>query len=161
MTEMRLIRDFLAQKRIAVVGVSRRPKDFSRALFRELQRRGYDAVPVHPDAEEIEDAPCFANIQDVDPPVDAVLFMTPPAVTESLVQDCADAGIKRVWMYRGGGTGAVAPAAVKFCESRGIAVIAGECPFMFLPQTGLVHRIHGLVRKITGSYPKSSPRPAA
>jgi len=40
--------DFLAQRRIALVGVSRDPRDLSRALFRELRGRGYDVVPVHP-----------------------------------------------------------------------------------------------------------------
>jgi len=151
---MERVRDFLGQKRIAVVGVSREPKDFSRSLFRELRERGYDAVPVNPDAREIEGQPCFARIGDVQPPVDGALLMTSPAVTEKVVHDCADAGVRRVWMYRGGGPGAVAPAAVQFCESNGISVVPGECPFMFLPDTQWFHRFHGFVKKITGSYPR-------
>jgi predicted CoA-binding protein len=154
MTEAKVVRDFLEQKRIAFVGVSRQPKDISRALFREFERRGYDLVPVHPEASDIEGRPCFASLRDIQPPVDGALLMTSPGVTDRVVRDCVDAGVKRVWMFRGGGKGAVTPEAVKTCESNGIAVVAGECPFMFLPGSGFIHGLHGFVKKITGSYPK-------
>jgi hypothetical protein len=83
-----------------------------------------------------------------------VLLMTAPAVTDVVVRDCAEAGIKRVWMYRAAGRGAVTAEAVRFCESSGMSVIPGECPFMFLPGGAWIHRVHGLVRKIAGSYPR-------
>ena len=153
MSSMQMIQDFLGQKRLAVVGVSRQPKDFSLALFRELRKRGYDAVPVNPEAEQIDEQPCYARLQAVHPPVDGALLMTSPAATDQVVRDCADAGIKRVWMYRAAGDGAVSPAAVKFCEESGIAVIPGECPFMFFSGGGWFHHLHGFVRKITGAYP--------
>lgn len=154
MTSMERIRDFLGQKRFALVGVSRQPKELSRALFREFVARGYDTVPVNPEADQIDGRPCFARLEDIQPHIDSVLLMTTPAVTDRLVRDCAAAGIKRVWMYRGGGTGAVSKEAIQFCESNGISVIPGECPFMFLPGGAWVHRLHGFVRKIAGSYPK-------
>src|SRR6266496_4146828 len=103
MNSLQIIQDFLGQKRLAVVGVSRQPKDFSLALFRELRKRGYEAVPVNPATEEIDEQPCFARLQAIHPPVDGALLMTSPAVTETVVQGCAEAGIKRVWMYRAGG----------------------------------------------------------
>lgn len=148
------IREFLSQRRLAMVGVSHDQKDFSRALFREFRERGYEVVPVNPSAKEIEGQACYASVAEVQPPVATVLVMTPPAVTEAVVRGCAGAGVQRVWMFRGGGTGAVSPAAVEFCESKGIAVIAGECPFMFLPGAGWVHRFHGWLRRLTGSYPR-------
>ena len=147
------IQDFLAQKRFAFVGVSRQPKDFSRALFREFRARGYDPVPVHPGVDSIDGVPCVGTLREIQPPVDSVLLMTPPDVTETLVRECPKAGIKRVWLYRGGGKGAGTPGAVRFCEDNGIAIVPGECPFMFFPETGWVHRFHGFVRKISGSYP--------
>jgi hypothetical protein len=154
MVEMARIREFLGQKRLAIVGVSHQPKDFSRTLFREFRDRGYDAVPVNPAAREIDGQACFARVQEIQPPVTAVLLMTSPAVTETVVKDCAEAGIPRVWMYRAGGAGAVSAQAVGFCESNGISVIPGECPFMFLPEGAWFHRFHGWVWKITGKYPK-------
>ena len=154
MNTLERIEDFLGQKRLAIVGVSHKPQDFSRALFREFQKRGYDVVPVNPAAREIEGRPCFATVREVQPPVSTVLLMTPAAVTEAVARDCAGAGVQRVWMYRAGGSGgAVSSEAVRFCESQGISVIPGECPLMFLPGGAWFHRFHGWVKKITGSYP--------
>jgi len=151
---MERIQDFLGQKRFAIAGVSRQPNDFSRSLYRELRRRGYDVVPVNPEAGEIDGQPCFARLQEVQPPVESVLLMTSPALTEVVVRDCAAAGVNRVWMYRAAGRGAVTAAAVHYCESNGISVIPGECPLMFLPGGAWFHRFHGLVKKIAGAYPR-------
>lgn len=147
------IEDFLAQKRIAMVGISREPHSFSVALFEELIRRGYDVIPVNPSTPNVMGRRCFARVQDIQPPVEAALLMTSPAVTDTVVSDCAAAGIHRVWMYRAGGSGAVSPKAVAFCQDHGIQVVPGQCPFMFLPAAGTIHRLHGFVRKITGRYP--------
>ena len=154
MTVMERIKEFLGLKRFAIVGVSQRPNDFSRTLWREFRQRGYDAVPVNPAAGELDGQPCFARLQDIQPAVDGVLLMTSPGVTDAVVRDCAEAGIKRVWMYRAGGKGAVSGDAVRFCESNGISVIPGECPLMFLPGGSWFHHFHGMVKKITRSYPQ-------
>ncbi len=143
-----LAEDFLAQKRLAMVGVSRQPQDFTRALFRELCRRGYDVVPVNPEATEVEGRRCFARLQDIAPPVDGALLLTSPRVTDAVVRDCAEAGVRRVWMHQGAGLGAVSEAAVRFCEERNIAVVAGWCPYMFLPETAWFHRLHGWLRRL-------------
>jgi len=148
------IRGFLAQKRIAMAGISRDPANFSVKLFEELCRRGYDVVPVNPNTAEVQGRRCFARVQDIQPPVEAALLMTSPEATETVVNDCAEAGILRVWMYRAGGKGAVSPKAVQVCRERGIQLVPGECPFMFLPETAGFHRFHGLIRKITGRYPR-------
>jgi len=147
------ISEFLAQKRIAVVGASRNPKDFNAAMFRNLRQHGYDAVPVKPGAKEIEGVPCYACLQEIDPPVQAALVMTKPDTAETIVNDCWEAGIKRVWLYRAGGQGAVSPAAVDFCKKNGISVIPGFCPNMFLENTEWFHRLHGVLMKLTGAYP--------
>jgi hypothetical protein len=148
------IQDFLAQKRIALVGISRDPASDSAKLFEELCRRGYDVVPVNPNVVNVQGRRCFARVQDIQPPVEAALLMTTPEVTETVARDCAEAGIRRVWMYRGVGTGSVNPKAVAFCEEHGMQLVAGQCPFMFLPGAAGVHRFHGFVRKITGRYPR-------
>ncbi|MFZ0770215.1 MAG: CoA-binding protein [Candidatus Sulfotelmatobacter sp.] len=148
------IEDFLAQKRIAMAGISRDPANFSVKLFEELCRRGYDVVPVNPNTAEVQGRRCFARVQDIQPPVEAALLMTSPEATETVVNDCAEAGIRRVWMYRAAGKGSVSSKAVQFCRERGIQLVPGQCPFMFLPETAGVHRLHGFVRKITGRYPR-------
>lgn len=147
------IEDFLAQKRIAMAGVSRDSANFSVALFDELCRRGYDVVPVNPNVAEVKGRRCFARVQDIQPPVDAALLMTAPNETEAVVNDCAEAHIPRIWMYRAAGKGAVSARAVEFCRQRGLQVVPGECPYMFLPGAAGIHRFHGFIRKITGGYP--------
>ncbi len=152
-TSLNTIQEFLAQKRFAMVGLSRDPKHFSGYLFRDLVKRGYDVVPVNSQASELFGSRCFADVRDIHPPLDSVLLMTPASATETVVRECAEAGIRRIWMYRATGEGSVSPAAVEFCRNHGIDVVAGECPFMFLPKNGF-HKIHGLIRRISGSYPQ-------
>ncbi len=152
-SSLNTIQDFLAQKRIAFVGISRDPKDFSCSLFQEFVKRGYDVVPVNPSAAEVLGKQAFRRVQDIQPPVDAALLMTTPAISERVVADCAQAGVCKIWLYRATGKGAVSSKALELCRQHGMKVIPGECPFMFFPHNGF-HGIHTFIRKITGSYPK-------
>jgi len=140
-------REFLRAKRIAVVGVSRQAADFSRLVLRELVKRGYDVVAVNPALQEVEGRPCHARVQDVRPPPEAALLMTAPSTTEQVVRDCAAAGVRQVWMHRGGGAGAASDEAIAFCEANGIRTVRDLCPFMALPGAGLPHRVHGFLRR--------------
>lgn len=145
--------EFLAQRRVALVGVSHDPRELSRALFRELRHRGYDVVPVNPLLESVEGVPCARRVQDVKPTVDWALLMTSPEMSNHVVRDCAEAGVTRVWLHRGVGRGAVSPVAAAFCHDHGIAVVDGACPFMFLPRVGFVHRAHRFVARLLGHDP--------
>src|SRR5512143_4374728 len=107
MSSKQAIDSFLSCRRVAVVGVSRDPKDFSRAVFRAFVERGYDAVPVNPAGGEAEGRRSVARVGDVQPPAEAALLLTPPAATAQVVRECAEAGVRRVWMHRSGGQGAV------------------------------------------------------
>ena len=153
MVSKQAIDSFLSCRRIAVVGVSRDPKDFSRAVFRAFVERGYDVVPVNTAGGQMEGRPAAGRVGDVQPPAEAALLMTPPAATDRVVRECADAGVKRVWMHRGGGSGAVSPEAVAFCRARGIEVVDGECPFMFLPGTGWFHGVHRFFKRLGRRLP--------
>jgi predicted CoA-binding protein len=150
------VEDFLALHRIAMVGVSRNPKDFSRLLFREMCDRGHDMVPINLVAEEIDGRECFHSLEAVKEPVEGVLVMTPFHATLQVVQDCAAAGVRNVWIYRAGGKGSVSPEAIAFCKENGMRVVDGHCPFMFFPETKFVHRVHGLLQKITRRYPAAA-----
>lgn len=154
MTSKKCIDDFLAQKRIAVAGVSRHANDFTRLLFRAFTERGYDTVAVNPNAgDEIEGRPAFRSVRDVTPPADAVLIATKASATGAILADCAAAGVKRVWLYKATGRGAVSDGAAAFCAANGIELVEGECPFMFFPNPGF-HAIHGFLLKLVGRYPK-------
>jgi len=152
-TTRQQIDDFLALKRLAVVGVSRDPKAFSTQLWQELRQRRYEAVPVNPNADEIDGQRCYARVQDITPPVEGVLIMTTPAVTDQIVADCEEAGVRHVWIHRGLGGGSVSREAVEYCEAHGLDAVVGHCPYMFLPGTPFFHTVHAYGKKLTGSYP--------
>lgn len=154
MTQLASIERFLSGKRIALVGVSGQPTDFSRSVYRELLEHGYDVVPVNPKLDAVEGRRAYARLQDVPEPLDGVIVMTAPRVTAQIVRDCAASGVQRVWMHRGAGQGAVDPEAIRFCEAHQIEVIAGECPLMFLHQSG-PHAAHATLRRAFGSYPQA------
>jgi uncharacterized protein len=153
---IRDVEDFLALRRIAIVGVSRDPKDFSRLLFREMCDRGYEMVPINRAADEIDGRECFHSLQAVKESIEGVLVMTPFSATRQIVADCVAAGIRNVWIYRAGGQGAVSPEATAFCKQNGIRVVDGHCPFMFFRGTEFVHRAHGFLLKITRRYPAAA-----
>ena len=156
MTTIRDVEDFLGLKRIAMVGVSRNPKDFSQHLFREMCNRGYDMVPVNWMATEIDGRKCFQCLQAVKPAVEGVLIMTPVHETIRVVRDCAESGIKKVWIYRAGGTGAVSEEAIAFCKENGIHAVEGHCPYMFFRGAAFPHRVHGFLLKLTHHYPAAA-----
>lgn len=139
--------------RIAVVGVSRDPKDFSRFVFRELLRRGLDAVPVNPALAAAHGVPAFASVSEVDPPADAAILMVPPAAAEAAVRDCLRARIRQVWLHRGAGAGVATEEVLALCVANRLEVVHGLCPMMALPAASLPHRVHGLVRRAFGHAP--------
>lgn len=146
---------FLALKRIAVVGVSRNPKETSTTLWQELRQRRYEAIPVNPAATEIDGQPCFPSVRDIDPPVNGALIMTTPAAAERVLEDCAAAGIRQVWLYGGLGGGATSADTVALAERLGLDAVAGLCPYMFLPGTQGIHNVHAFGKKLMRSYPKA------
>lgn len=150
MASKRAIDAFLASRRIAVVGVSRDPKDFSRAVYRALADHGYDLVPVNANGGAIEGREASRRVGDVRPPVEAALVMTPAAASAGVVRECAASGIGRVWLHRAAGDGAVSPEAVASARAAGIELVEGACPFMFLPRASLLHRVHGFFHRVGG-----------
>ena len=154
-TMLRQVEDFLALKRIAVVGVSRDPKQISYTLWQELRQRRYDAIPVNPSATEIDGVPCFASVTDITPPVEGALIVTTAAVAEQVLEQCAAAGITKVWLYGGLGGGATSDKTVRAAEALGLDAVSGLCPYMFLPGTPAFHVMHAWGKKLTGSYPKA------
>jgi predicted CoA-binding protein len=138
---------FLQARRIAVVGVSRDPKAFSRFVLRELVERGYDTVPVNPALGEADGVRSFARVSEIDPPPDAALLMVRAAVAEEAVRDCLNARVRRIWLHRGAGPGVASEAVLALCAANRVEVVHGLCPLMALPAASFPHRLHGLVRR--------------
>jgi predicted CoA-binding protein len=86
--------------------------------------------------------------------VDGALLMTPAAASAEVVEECARAGIDRVWLHAGAGQGAVSDAALAEAQRHGLSVVAGQCPLMFLRDAAWFHRLHALGKKLVGTYPQ-------
>ncbi|MCA9672712.1 MAG: CoA-binding protein [Myxococcales bacterium] len=158
--ERAAIDDFLAHHRIALVGASRDERDFSRLLMRDLADKGYEVLPVNPGADAIAGQRCYAHVADIDPPPEGALLMTPAEQSAELVRECADAGIERVWLHRGAGRGAVSDEALAVARERGIKVVPGQCPYMFIDGDRGPHRVHRWFKKLVRRYPERAACPA-
>lgn len=144
---------FLANERVAVTGVSRTPETHgSNNVYRRLRDRDYQVFAVNPNADEVEGDPCYQDLKSIPGGVQAVVIGTRPEVAEDTMRECAELGIKHVWMHRGPGDGSVSEAATAYGREHGITVIDGGCPLMFAPTADLGHRIMKLV--FAGHVPK-------
>ncbi len=150
MTNKATVNDFLAQKTLAVVGVSRNGQKFGNTAYKELKAKGYRLFPIHPQADTIEGERCYPSLSALTEPVGGVLIVVPPAQTEQVVRDAAAAGIRRVWMQQG----AESEAAVRFCQENNISAVHGECILMFAEPTAWYHRMHRWIWGWTGKLPK-------
>jgi len=137
---------FLAKKRVAVTGVSRTPKTHgSNNVYKRLRERGYDVFAVNPNAREVEGDQCYPDLKSIPGGVEAVVIGTRPEIAEDTMHECADLGIRHVWMHRGPGAGSVSDTATTYGRQRGITVIDGGCPLMFAPTSDIGHRLMRVV----------------
>jgi predicted CoA-binding protein len=144
---------FLTHKRIAVTGVSRKPKEHgSNTIFKRLRDRGYEAFAVNPNADEVEGAPSYHDLRSIPGGVDAVVIATAPDKALDTMRECAALGIKHVWMHRSYDQGSVSAAATAYGRERGITVIDGGCPLMFDPLADIGHKVMRVV--FAGNLPK-------
>jgi uncharacterized protein len=147
--------EFLANKRVAVTGVSREAKGHgSNVVYQRLRERGYEVFAVNPNADVVESDPAYRDLRSIPGGVDAVVIGTRPEIAEETMRECAELGIKHVWMHRGPGAGSVSKAATDYGRERGIAVIDGGCPCMFDPTADLGHKAMRFVFTLTGNVPK-------
>jgi predicted CoA-binding protein len=150
------VQDFLAQKRIAVAGVSRDNSGHAAAnlIYQRLKKTGHEVFPVNPQMQTFDGNRCYPDVRLIPGGVDGVVIVTRPDTTEQIVRDCSDAGIHRVWMHKSLGKGSsVSPKAVEYCRQHDITVIAGACPMMFGPGADLGHMCMRWMLRLTGGLP--------
>ncbi len=148
------VAEFLSGKRIAVAGVSRDRRQTANAVYNKLRKSGYEVLPVNPAATEVEGVRCYPSLAALPGPVDALMVVSHPRVAVDLVRQAADAGVKRVWFHRLVGQGSGSDEAVRECEARGIACIAGGCPFMYCEPVDPFHRCARWLLGLRGKVPR-------
>ncbi|MGD8403214.1 MAG: CoA-binding protein [Anaerolineales bacterium] len=135
-----MVQDFLAQKKIAVVGVSDKRETGSNMAYTKFKDNGYQVYAVNPRLNEFQGSPCYPNLKSIPETPDAVFILANPNVTDQIVQECVDLGVKHVWMHCMMGTKpglaqsmtSVSQEAVQMCRENGIQIIPGSCPNQFL-----------------------------
>ena len=147
--------EFLASRRVAVTGVSRRPQGHgANVVYKRLRERGYQVFAVNPNASEVEGNPCYHDLASIPGGVEAVVIATRPERAEGTMRECAELGVTRVWMHRGPGAGSVSRAAADYGRQHGIAVIDGGCPCMFGPTADLGHKVMRFFLTLGGKVPR-------
>jgi uncharacterized protein len=147
-----LVQDFLAQKKIAIVGVSDKRDTGCNLAYKKFRENGYQVYAVNPHIPAYDGQPCYADLKSIPEKVDAVFVLTSPKVTEQIVHECVDLGIKHVWMHcmmgtkpgLAAGMTSVSQSAVEMCKANDIAVIPGSCPNQFLK----ADFAHGMMRRM-------------
>ena len=150
------VHDFLAQKRIAVAGVSRNKgkHPVGNLIYQRLKATGHDVFAVNPQMQTFEGDRCYPDVRSIPGGVNGVVIVTRPEVTERIVHDCVDAGVRRVWMHQSmSKASSVSAAAVDCCRRHGISVIAGACPMMYGDGVDFGHACMRWVLKLTGGLP--------
>ncbi|MCI0513704.1 CoA-binding protein [candidate division KSB1 bacterium] len=150
MIAKQIVDEFLAQRQLAVIGVSRDPKKFGNKIFRALKLRGYEVFPINSQATVIEGERCYSSLSVVPQNMDGAIFVVPPVETEKVLPLAAKMGIPRVWLQ----PGSASASAVQFCEAQNLAVIHDECILMFLEPVSLMHRFHRWLRGLRGKLPR-------
>ncbi|HEX7069781.1 MAG TPA: CoA-binding protein [Rhodothermales bacterium] len=159
-----LVADFLAQRAIAVVGVTRGRESPATGIFKKLREAGYTVYPVNPHAMTFQGQVCYSSVRDVPDPLDGVVIVTRPDVTELVVDECIERGVGRIWIHNmlgshvrfGRGfsksTSSASDAAIARAEAEGITVIAGGCPLQHIPPVDAFHKCVFWVAERAGNY---------
>jgi predicted CoA-binding protein len=140
------IENFISSKRIALAGASRSGKKFGNIAHKELQARGFEVFLIHPEAKEIDGAPCFPDLAAVQNKVDGVLVCLPASRGEAVLRQAASAGLPKVWLQKG----AESPELLALGEELGLNLVSGKCILMYAPPVRSIHWCHRAFVKLTG-----------
>jgi predicted CoA-binding protein len=144
---------FLANERVAVTGVSRTSREHgANYVYKRLKERGYKVYAVNPNASQVEGDACYPDLRSIPGGVGAVMIGTRPEYAEQTMHECAELGIKHVWMHHGPGATSVSPSATAYGREHGITVIDGGCPLMFGRTADIGHKLIKFIYR--GSVPR-------
>ena len=147
------INDFIEQKNIAIVGVSRDKTKWGNVLKREFEKLGYQVYAINPNADDIEGEKCLHSISDLPADVDSLVISTKTDFNLELVKEAAKKGIKRVWMQRSTWPGSDGDESINFCKENNIGYVYGMCPMMYFHGKS-IHGFHLWLKKVLGRMPK-------
>ena len=143
------VETFLAQKNIAVLGVSRSGNKFGNSAYTELKKKGYNTFAVNPNADEICGEKCYKNIMEIPATVDGALLAVNKNEIDKTVMELISHGVKNIWMQQGCET----DSAIELCKEHGVNTVYKECILMFAQPVESVHKFHRFIKKVFGQLP--------
>jgi uncharacterized protein len=148
--------EFLTQRSLAVVGVSRSGKKMGNAIYKTLKQKGYKVFPIHPEAESVEGDQCVRSFSALPEKVTGVVICVPPIQTEIVLRQALEAGIHHVWMQQG----SESYATIRYCERNGMKAVHGQCILMFIEPVESIHKVHRWILKLVGKFPSPADQPS-
>jgi len=149
MTSQKAVDDFLFNKNIAIVGVSRKSSKFGNVIYKELKKKGYNTYGINPNLENIEGDKCYPCLKDVEQNLEGVVTCVNPEYTATIAKEANELGIKNIWMQQG----SESEEAINYCQERGINEIHKECILMFAEPVKSYHSFHKWIWKVLGRFP--------
>nr|NQU94580.1 CoA-binding protein [Bacteroidota bacterium] len=150
MTKLNSVKEFLAQKHLALAGISRTKSKFGNTIFKELTAKGYMLYPIHHELKEYEGVSCYPDVKSLPENVSGIIICTKPDQAKGLVEEAISNGIRHIWLQQG----AQRKDVVDLVKDRDVNLIAKECVLMFAEPTAFFHRFHRSINKFVGKYPK-------
>ncbi len=150
MSKKQSIEQFLAPKKLAIVGVSGNTKKFGYAIFKELREKGFDICPINPKLDEIDGVKVYASVIDIPDEYEKLFIVTPKSETDTIIKQAAEKGIKHVWVQQTANTKETETIA----KDLNIDLIYKECIFMFAEPVQSIHKFHKAIWKFFRLLPK-------
>lgn len=141
-------KDFIQERRVALVGVSRNPQKFGQGVMRELKARGYEVFPVHPTVEEFDGIKCYPSLEALKGKVDAVWVGVKPEKGAEVLRAAAGIGVKKVWIQQGGESAELE----SLGKELGLNLVTRRCILMYAEPVGPLHGFHRFFVKLFGQY---------
>jgi len=121
-----LIKEFMGQKKFAVVGATDNPQKYGNRIVKNLKGRGYEVYPVNPKLKEIEGLNCYPSLAEIPEKVDVVDFVVPPEATEEVLKQCKELGLDCIWLQ----PGSESEKAINYCNENNMKVVYNACVMM-------------------------------
>lgn len=149
MTNLNTINEFLAQKHIAIAGVSRNKKKLGNYLFRALVDKGIEVYPIHPVLSVHEEKSCYLSVSDLPADVTAIVINTKPEQTSIIAEEAIKKGIRYIWLQQGSAD----KQTIESITTSSQGVISERCLMMFFEPVKGIHGFHRWISRVFGSYP--------
>jgi predicted CoA-binding protein len=149
-TTRKNIEKFFEPRKLAIAGASRNPKKFGYGIFKELLDKGYEVIPVNPNATEIAGVKCYHTVSEIPGDVKSLLIVTPREHTDGILREAINKGIPNIWVQQMSETGET----IKIAEEYQVEVIYRKCVYMFAEPVAGIHKFHRTIVRIFGGLPK-------